>query len=166
MAKAVILMGVSGSGKTSVGEALAQALSWPFYDGDDFHSRKNVDKMAKGIPLDDEDRQPWLECLQDLIRENIEAGRSMVLACSALKARYRDVLKGGLEGIKFVYLTGDFDLIYSRMHHRSEHYMKAEMLRSQFRDLEAPVDALTVLVNRPIEAIVDQIIEKLDLTET
>ena len=162
MAKAVILMGVSGSGKTSIGEGLSEALGWPFYDGDDFHPQENVEKMAQGVSLDDKDRQPWLERLHALIREHLEMDRSLLVACSALKAEYRDVLRGNLEGIKYVHLTGSFDLIYSRMQNRSGHYMKAEMLRSQFRALEPPVDALTISIDQPVDAIVDRIIGMID----
>ena len=167
MAKALILMGVSGSGKTSVGGGLSEALGWPFYDGDDFHPQANVDKMAQGIPLNDEDRQPWLERLHTLIGEHLEADRSLILACSALKTKYRDVLSGDLgSSVFFVHLAGSFDLIYSRMQNRSGHYMKAEMLRSQCRALETPSDALTVSIDHPVGAIVDQIIAELGLAET
>lgn len=166
MAKAVILMGVSGSGKTSVGEALSDELGWPFYDGDNFHPQANVDKMAQGIPLNDEDRQPWLECLRTLIGEHLGADRSLIVASSALKAKYRDVLRGDLRSsVLFVHLAGSFELIHSRMEDRSGHYMKAEMLRSQFRDLEPPADALTVSIDQPVGAIVDQIITELGLAE-
>jgi gluconokinase len=163
MAKAIILMGVSGSGKTSVGKALSDALGWPFYDGDGFHPQENVDKMATGIPLNDEDRQPWLERLHELLYEHLQANRSLVLACSALKMRYRAVLKGELNGIEFVHLAGSFDLIYPRIQNRSGHYMRAGMLRSQFRDLEAPVDGLTISVDQPIGAIIKKVIAELDL---
>ena len=164
MAKAIILMGVSGSGKTSVGKGLSEALGWPFYDGDDFHPQENVDKMAQGIPLNDEDRQPWLERLHSLISEHLETDRSLIVASSALKAKYREVLRGDLQSsVLFVHLAGSFELIQSRMENRSGHYMKAEMLRSQFRDLETPDDALTVSIDQPVGAIVDQIIDELGL---
>ena len=163
MAKAIVVMGVSGCGKTSVGNALSEALGWPFYDGDDFHPQANIAKMAKGIPLNDTDRQPWLERLHQLILENIEAGRSVIVACSALKAKYRTTLKGGHKDIYFVHLVGSFELIFERMQRRADHYMKAEMLRSQFQTLEAPSDALAVPIDQPVEDVVQSIIAGLSL---
>ena len=159
--QAVVVMGVSGSGKTSVGSALADALGWPFYDGDDFHPQANVEKMSRGVPLDDADRQPWLESLHSLIARHLKEGRSLVVACSALKAHYRQTLRGDLEEVRFVYLKGDFALIHSRMEARSGHYMQPEMLRSQYRDLEPPGDALTVSVQPPVAQIVKTILKKL-----
>jgi len=106
---ALILMGVSGCGKTSIGELLSQELGWPFYDGDDFHPPANVAKMAAGIPLDDADRQPWLQTLHDLIHQHLAAGKSILLACSALKGAYRHTLAADNPGSVFVYLKGDFD---------------------------------------------------------
>jgi gluconokinase len=150
-------MGVSGSGKTSVGLKLSDALGWPFYDGDEYHPQGNIDKMAKGIPLNDEDRQPWLEILHNLILEHVSDNRSLIVACSALKIRYRQILKGNLDNVLFVYLMGSFDLIYGRMKVRSGHYMKAEMLRSQFADLEAPNSALSISVEKSVEQIVAEI---------
>ncbi|HDS01134.1 MAG TPA: gluconokinase [candidate division Zixibacteria bacterium] len=155
-------MGVSGCGKTSVGLGLSEVLGWPFYDGDDFHPQANIDKMARGIALDDNDRLPWLERLHALIREHLEGDRSLLVACSALKANYRDVLKGGREEILFVHLEGSFELVYSRMENRSGHYMKADMLQSQYRDLEPPADALTTQIDQPVDAIITEIIGKLE----
>jgi len=162
MATAIILMGVSGCGKTSVGEALSAKLGWPFYDGDDFHPQANIDKMALGIPLNDDDRQPWLERLHALIAEQLDAGRSLIVASSALKESYRQTLQGGRDAVLFVHLVGDFDLIYARMRGRSDHYMKAEMLQSQFDTLEKPQDALSVPIDQPVSAIVEAIWEHLD----
>jgi gluconokinase len=163
MPTAIILMGVSGCGKTSVGQGLSAALGWPFYDGDDFMPQANIDKMANGIPLDDADRQPWLETLHRLIVESLESGRSLIVASSALKARYRSTLRGERQEVRFVHLAGDFDLIYGRIQQRSGHYMKAEMLHSQFRDLELPKDAQTVPIDKPVDQIVDEIIQQLGL---
>lgn len=157
--KAVVLMGVSGCGKTSVGKRLSQLLGWPFYDGDDFHPQENVAKMAAGVPLNDDDRAPWLTALRDLIADHLQQGQSMLLACSALKQRYRDQLANGNPGTVFVYLKGDFDLIFSRMQARSGHYMKAEMLRSQFQALEEPDNAICVNITQKVEQITDQIIQ-------
>ena len=161
--QSVILMGVSGCGKTAVGIRLANELGWPFYDGDDFHPRENVEKMSNGIPLDDEDRTQWLAALHEMIVTHLAQDQSMLMACSALKQKYRDQLAGGNTGTVFVYLKGDFDLIFERMRVRSGHYMKAEMLRSQFDALEEPNDALLVDVNQSLDVIVDQIITELRL---
>jgi gluconokinase len=164
-ALAIILMGVSGCGKTSVGETLAQVLGWPFYDGDDFHSRENVAKMASGVPLNDEDRAPWLASLHDLISEHLARGESMLLACSALKQQYRHQLAEGNPGTVFVHLKGEFDLIYGRMQARPGHYMNPEMLRSQYEALEEPEEALTIEIDRSVEDLAKEIITQLDLNE-
>jgi len=158
--QAIILMGVSGCGKTSVGKELSRTLGWPFFDGDDYHPQENVAKMASGIPLDDADRSPWLTRLHDLIAEHLEQGQSLILACSALKQKYRDQLMAGNPGSHFVYLKGDFNLILRRMGSRSEHYMKAEMLRSQFDALEEPTQTLTVEIEKDLDLVVKEILDK------
>jgi len=163
MAMAIVLMGVSGCGKSSVGEELSQVLNWPLYDGDDFHPQANVDKMAQGFPLNDDDRQPWLERLHALIVEHLDRGQYLLVACSALKEKYRQILRGSRENVKFVHLTGSFELIYARVQQRNEHYMKAEMLKSQFADLEEPQNALSVSIDQPVSQIVTEIIENLEL---
>ncbi len=155
--KFYILMGVSGCGKTAVGKALAQKLGWDFYDADDFHPPENVSKMASGIPLDDSDRAPWLDSLHDLISSSLEAGKPGVLACSALKERYRQQLIDGNDGVQLVYLKGSYDLIWSRMIARKEHYMKPHMLQSQFATLEEPANALTVDVSLSVNEVVQEI---------
>jgi len=162
MALAIVLMGVSGCGKTSVGKALSAELGWSFYEGDEFHSPENVETMSMGMPLNDEDRAPWLEALHDLIADKLQAGENHILACSALKTKYRQQLQEDNEGVVFVYLDGNFELIWSRMHTRDDHYMKPEMLKSQFDTLENPVNALQVDIAQPIEAIVREIIECLE----
>jgi len=161
--RALILMGVSGSGKTAVGELLSQKLGWPFFDGDDFHPKENVDKMAAGIPLDDEDRIPWLMNLHDLIADHLAQGKSVLLACSALKQTYRNLLFEGNLNTLFIHLKGDFELIMSRMQARSGHYMKPEMLQSQFETLEEPTDALTVDIRQNLDRITEEIIMQLHL---
>jgi gluconokinase len=155
--QAIVLMGVSGCGKTSVGERLSQILGWPFFDGDDFHPTGNVAKMSQGIPLNDDDRAPWLAILHDLIADHLQAGKSMILACSALKQKYRDQLEEGNPEVLMIYLKGDFNLIFERMSTREDHYMKAEMLRSQFEALEEPADAITVNIDKNLEEIVEEI---------
>ncbi len=154
----LILMGVSACGKSSVGRALASRLGWEFYDADDFHPAENIAKMTAGIPLDDDDRAPWLANLHDLIASGLAAGRPGVLACSALKQRYRQVLLAGNPGVEIVYLKGDYDLICSRVAARTGHYMKPAMLASQFDDLEEPTDALIVDAGLPVDQIVDYIV--------
>lgn len=154
----IILMGVAGSGKTTVGRILAETLGWEFYDGDDFHPPENIAKMAAGFPLNDADRLPWLETLHDLIASRLGEGRSLVLACSALKERYRQTLLNGNEGGQVVYLKGSYDLIRSRMLGRSGHFMKPELLQSQFETLEEPIDAVTVDISRPVNEIVKDIL--------
>jgi len=140
----VILMGVSGVGKTTVGELLAQETGWTLYDADDFHSASNIEKMRSGIPLTDEDRWPWLDRLNTVLRESEQQGRSAILACSALKQRYRDRLAAGLASVRWVHLAGSFELIKRRIDARTGHYMTAKLLESQFAALEAPRDAVVV----------------------
>jgi gluconokinase len=153
-----IVMGVSGCGKSSVGRTLARSLGWDFYDADDFHPPENVAKMAGGIPLDDSDRTPWLALLNELISSALKADRPGVLACSALKERYRQQLMAGNGGVQIVYLKGSYDLIWSRMIARKEHYMKPHMLQSQFATLEEPVHALTVDIAFSVDEIVQEIL--------
>jgi gluconokinase len=161
-ADGVILMGVSGSGKTSVGQLLARRLGWTFFDADDFHPPANIEKMRSGIPLDDADRAPWLAALNGLLARTIGEGKHPVLACSALKEKYRRTLLDGNRGIRIVYLRGDYGLIRRRMEERSHHYMKADMLRSQFEALEEPRNAVTVDIDRPPAEIVDRIVSRLN----
>jgi gluconokinase len=156
-----IVMGVSGCGKSSVGVALAKQLGWGFYDADGFHPPENVAKMASGIPLDDSDRAPWLAELHDLISASLKADRPGVLACSALKERYRQMLLDGNPNVQLVYLKGSYDLIWSRMEKRKDHYMKPHMLQSQFDALEEPKSALTVDISMSVNDIVQQIISDL-----
>jgi carbohydrate kinase (thermoresistant glucokinase family) len=158
----VVLMGVSGSGKTVVGERLAKALGGRFVEGDDYHPPANVAKMRSGVPLDDADRQPWLETLALEIGAWLDAGEPVVLACSALKQRYRDVLQAGRPGVRFVFLKGDEALIRNRLEDRRGHYMPASLLKSQFAALEAPGDAVTVGIEGTPDAIVAEIRRALD----
>jgi gluconokinase len=153
-----IIMGVSGCGKTNVGQSLAAQLSWDFYDADDFHPPENVAKMAEGIPLNDSDRAPWLAALHDLISSSLKKDRPGVLACSALKERYRQQLLKDNADVQLVYLKGSYDLIWSRMSARKDHYMKPQMLQSQFETLEEPQNALTIDISMPIEEIVKEIL--------
>ena len=144
----VVLMGVSGSGKTTVGRALSAQLGWQFIDADDYHPAANVEKMRSGTALIDTDRWPWLDRLNGLLREQQAAGRSVLLGCSALKQKYRDRLAAGLEDVRWVFLKGDLALIESRLAARRGHYMPASLLQSQFAALEEPADA-TIMDIRP-----------------
>jgi len=133
----VIIWGVAGVGKTTIGELLAQELGWKFYDADDFHSAANIDKMQRGIPLTDEDRQPWLETLRKVIEQSLAENDNAVLACSALKQKYRDRLRVS-EQVKFVFLRGSRDRIAEQLKRRRGHFVDPKLLDSQFADLEEP----------------------------
>lgn len=159
----IILMGVTGCGKTTIGQLLAQELNWPFYDGDDFHPAASVEKMRAGIPLTDDDRAPWLATLQNLIRENLNANQSGILACSALKQKYRDRLQVDPLNVRFVFLQGDFTTIAQRLAARTNHYMDPNLLASQFEALEEPRDALAVDIAQTPRAIVARIKSALQL---
>ncbi|MGC1375485.1 MAG: gluconokinase [Anaerolineales bacterium] len=153
----LVIMGVSGSGKSTVGQNLAAELGWSFYDGDDFHPAANVEKMANGIALTDADRADWLAALARLIRDLSGGGRSGVLACSALKQSYRETLQQNTPNVQFVYLKGSYDLILKRLQARKGHYMRPELLKSQFETLEEPGQALVVDVAQPVAGMVRQI---------
>jgi gluconokinase len=155
-----VVMGVSGCGKTTVGQAVAAQLNCPFYDADDFHPQENIAKMASGVPLDDDDRAPWLARLAGLIADHLARGETAVLACSALKRRYREQLRGENGRVQFLYLRGDFDTIWQRMQARPGHYMKAEMLQSQFDALEEPSqeEAAWIDISETVSRIVDAVL--------
>ena len=150
-------MGVAGSGKTTIGELLAARLRSTFVDGDSFHPPTNVEKMSQGIPLTDADREPWLAAIHARIVDALARGEQLVIACSALKQKYRDTLGQNVE-LTWVYLKGTEQLIFARLKARSHHYMKAGMLASQFADLEEPTDAIAVDIADPPDAIVQQIL--------
>jgi gluconokinase len=154
-----LIMGVSGSGKTTLAKALADHLQWDFIDADDFHPPANLAKMTAGIPLDDSDRTPWLAALHDQLTSTLKADRHPVLACSALKEKYRTQLLDGLDGIVIIHLAGSYDLIRSRMDGRAGHYMKPEMLKSQFDALEEPQTAFVVDVSIPLDRALDMILQ-------
>lgn len=159
----VLLMGVAGSGKTTVGLQLAKELGWSFRDADDFHPPENVAKMSAGMPLDDADRAPWLAAIRKYIMDALARGESAVVTCSALKKVYRDAAIPDRGRVKLVHLAGDFEVILRRMQARTDHFMKPQMLESQFATLEAPSDALTVDITRSPGEIVAEIRRNLSL---
>jgi gluconokinase len=155
----LIVMGVAGSGKTTVGTLLAQKLGWQFADADDFHPRENVEKISRGIALNDSDRAPWLAALRDaILRWNAE-GKNVVLACSALKRSYRDELRAGQ--VRFVYLKGRYELLLQRLRSRHGHFASETILKSQLADLEEPDDAITVEIDKSPEEITAEIIRRI-----
>ena len=159
----VILMGVSGSGKTTVGQSLAHRLHWRLLDADDFHPPANIEKMSRGVPLEDSDRWPWLDRLNEMVRTAEARSENVLLACSALKARYRDRLAAGCATVNWVYLKGDFDLIEARLKARKGHYMKSGLLRSQFAALEEPEGALVMGIEDTPDVIAERLIDSLHL---
>jgi carbohydrate kinase (thermoresistant glucokinase family) len=138
MVKAIVVMGVSGSGKTTVARLLAERLGWAFAEADEFHSPANVAKMRAGIPLTDDDRAPWLAAIADRIDSARDLNEPIVVTCSALKRRYRDIIAGSRPDVALVYLKGDYDTIVQRMAARPHHYMPVSLLKSQFEALEEP----------------------------
>jgi gluconokinase len=153
----ILIMGVAGSGKTTIGRLLAQQLQWPYFEADDFHPAVNKEKMGRGIPLDDDDRAPWLAAIRQAIDECVAKDRSAVFSCSALKQKYRRQLADGRAEIRLVFLTGSRELLRARLDGRAAHYMKPGMLDSQLAILEPPVDAITLDVGQPPEELVSRI---------
>lgn len=154
----LVVMGVSGSGKTTLGRALAERFQIPFFDGDDYHPRANIDKMARGSPLSDSDRGPWLARLRSLIQEQLRLNGAIV-ACSALKQAYRDRLAN--PRVEFVYLEGSYQLIHERLSTRSGHFMRTDLLRTQFETLEPPQNAIRVDVLASTDEQVEHVVERL-----
>src|SRR5690242_494854 len=164
----VVVMGVSGSGKTTVGRALATRLGWPFEDADDLHPAANVDKMRRGVPLTDADREPWIRAVSSVIHGHVAHGRDVVLACSALRRRHRDAMRAHVAAgrVRFVYLDGTYDLIDRRLRARVGHFMPEALLASQLETLEKPdaSEALVVDVAPPVPEIVDAIVRGLAIS--
>lgn len=159
----IIVMGVAGAGKTTVGRRLAQEVGWTFYDADDFHPPSNVEKMEAGVPLTEEDRRPWLDRLRELIVQCGARQQDAVLACSALRQQHRERLRPKSVAAKFVYLKLSPELARQRISDRSGHYMPAELIASQFETLEEPRNALQVSADKAPEDIVGQIMRQLGL---
>lgn len=155
-----VFMGVSGSGKSAVAEAIAKEMDVPFLDGDFLHPRANIDKMASGNPLNDEDRKPWLEIMNSVIYAMQNTHNVSILVCSALKRKYRDALRKNNNGLYFIYLKGDFDLIAQRLQNRKGHFFKLEMLKSQFEALEEPLnnhnDIYVINIDQTLDEVVNE----------
>jgi gluconokinase len=162
----IVVMGVSGSGKSTVGRLLAEELAWAFYEGDNYHPLANIRKMTHGIALSDADRAAWLGSLARLVFELDRGGRSAVIACSALKQAYRDALTGKSAAVRFVYLKGSRDIIRERLEMRHRHYMKAGLLESQFAILEEPQEAVVADISQPPELIVSMVKRALGFKQT
>ncbi|PYE33070.1 gluconate kinase (SKI family) [Rhizobium sp. PP-F2F-G38] len=161
----VVVMGVSGCGKSSVGEAIAAAFATDFIEGDALHPQENIAKMSAGTPLTDEDRWPWLDAVGKALHQGSDAGHAVVVSCSALKKVYRDHLRKAAGGrLAFVYLTGTRPVLESRMGHRTGHFMPTSLLDSQFRTLEPPTGeelVVTVDIDRPLDAVIAAALEGL-----
>jgi gluconokinase len=159
----IIVTGVAGSGKTTIGRLLATSLGWEFHDADDLHPASNKDKMSRGIPLTDEDRWPWLRAVRDLVNQCLDNRKNAVIACSALKQEYRDLIVSGSKEVILVYLKGSEKLIARRLSLRKDHFFDKRLLQSQFDALEEPTDATIVDISATPEAVVEEIKAKLDL---
>lgn len=153
-----VFMGVSGSGKSVVAEAIAKQLNAPFLDGDFLHPRANIEKMASGLPLDDKDREPWLEALNSAVYAMQRTHSVSILVCSALKQKYRDVLRKNNNNLFFIYLKGDYELISERMKNRKGHFFKPEMLKSQFETLEEPLNNHNDICYLDINKTLDEVV--------
>ncbi|QLB12497.1 gluconate kinase (SKI family) [Bisgaardia hudsonensis] len=164
--KVFIFMGVSSTGKTSIGTEVAKRLKMKFIDGDDLHPRANILKMSQGIPLNDEDRVPWLERINDAAFSLEQKNENGIIVCSALKKSYRDLIRQGNQNISFIFLHGDFDLVLQRMELRKGHFMKADMLKSQFDTLEIPQenesDVIFVDISRSFEDVIYDCVENIE----
>jgi gluconokinase len=158
----LIFMGVSGSGKTAAAKLFAERTGAVFYEGDDFHPLENIAKMRQGIPLTDEDRAQWLQVLRGIIVNSLAKSELAAITCSVLKAKYREILQGDDERVRFVFLKGSYELIEKRLKERTGHFMPPSLLASQFAILEPPMDALTFSCEKPPEEIVEELVHVLD----
>jgi gluconokinase len=159
----IIIMGVEGTGKTTIGNMLAEKLGWKFYDADDYHPKRNIEKMRSGVPLNDDDRWPWLKEVRKLINSSLNLNETSIIACSALKRSYREYLKQQNEKIIFIYLKGDKNTILRRLASRKGHFAGTQLLESQLNTLEEPGGVLTCDISKQPEVITSYIIEKLKL---
>jgi gluconokinase len=165
----LVIMGVSGSGKTTVARILTERLGWPYAEADEFHPQANIDKMSAGTPLTDEDRWPWLAAMRDWLSEQARAGRSTIVTCSALKLAYRDVLREAEGRVRFIHLTAAPEVIAPRLGHREGHFMPPSLLPSQFATLEPLAegeDGVVVVVDVPPEEVADRALAALGIAAT
>jgi gluconokinase len=160
----LLIMGVTGSGKSTVGRMLAERLGWVYLDADDFHSPSNKERMHRGIPLTETDRIPWLDAMHTALQAHTEQGQSVVLACSALRQEYRDRLMAGLD-VKLIYLRGSRELIATRLAKRMNHFAGVPILDDQFAVLEEPHDAIVLDISETPEQIVEEILRKINITK-
>ena len=156
----IYIMGVSGCGKTTIGKLLSQKIAIPFFDGDDFHSAANVEKMKAGEPLNDEDRSDWLQKINEFAFEQQQLNGA-IIACSALKEKYRIVLNNGIAKPVWIFLQGSYQIIFQRLQNRHGHYMPATLLQSQFSNLEIPANTVSINIENEPETIVELIIDRL-----
>ncbi len=162
---ALIFMGVSGCGKSTIAGLVSRHLGWPMIEGDDLHPPANIAKMTQGVPLNDDDRRPWLEAIAARIDSWRQAGEQGVVTCSSLRRAYRDILRAGHDDVRFVFLKGSYELLLGRMEHRQRHFMPPSLLQSQFATLEepGPDEAITVSIDQPAEGIVADTLAQLHL---
>jgi carbohydrate kinase (thermoresistant glucokinase family) len=157
----IFIMGVSGSGKTTIGKLLSEKIGWPFFDADDFHTTENKEKMQSGQPLSDDDRSEWLQKINQLaVKAVLDNGA--IIACSALKEKYRNVLCSGIDKPQWIFLNGSYDTIYSRIQKRKDHYMPASLLQTQFDSLEIPADSFSISIQKTTTEIVAAIYQYLN----
>lgn len=157
----IVLTGPMGCGKTTIGRLLSGRLGWRFEDADDFHPQENVDKMKSGVPLDDNDRLPWLRVLHDMINDSVSNGENMILACSALKRSYRQLLGVDQQSVMSIYLKGSPELLEKRVALRTHQYMNKDLLTSQLNTLEEPRDGLVISIAGTPEQVVDEIVDRI-----
>jgi len=153
----IILMGVSGAGKSTIGKGLAMKLGWPFYEGDDFHPAENIQKMSQGIPLTEEDRESWGEIVKNKLLSAAKVNENAIFSISALSQAYRKRVFEDIQDLKLIHLKGDFELVFKRLDARKDHYMKNNLLKSQFEALEVPAEALGLDISEPPEILVEKI---------
>lgn len=157
----IVVMGIAASGKSTLGLALAKNLGWEFLEGDDYHPQVNIEKMSSGTPLNDEDRLPWLRSINQALCQLDKSGRNAVLACSALKQHYREILAQGIQQMRYVYLYGNPQLVRERIANRKGHFMPPELIDSQISTMEPPQNAIRVNIEQPVETQTEKVLQAL-----